>query len=105
MNDYGKNNWTHSNSKDAAQKFVDEAADASKKRMDTGFQNYKVFSPDYDALEKQGKIKKSNRSVDENAARHREVAKEFYTKSEIDPEKQNKTNVDIMTEPDKKGME
>ena len=105
VNDYGSSNWKHKKSKDAAQTFINEAEDASKKRMDTGFQNYKVFTPDYNVLESQGVIKRSNNSIDENAAKHREVSKEFYKKAEIDPGKQEKTNVDIMTVPDKKGME
>lgn len=105
VNDYGGNSVMHSNAKGAVDTFVEEAKEASQKRMDTGFQNYRVYTPNYEQLEKTGQIKKSTRTVEENAAKHRQTAEHIYKNSSIDPEKQNKTNVDLMTKPDKKGME
>ena len=77
--------------------------------MDTGFQHYKVFTPDLEVLEKRGEIKKSKGNADEviekKARNYREVAQQIYKESDIDPTTQTKTNVDIMTTPDKKGLE
>jgi putative FmdB family regulatory protein len=108
-NDYGKNTWAHKSAQGAVDEFVKGAAKSSEKRMETGFQNYKVFTPDYDVLEKRGEIKKASGSVDEvidrKAKGYRAIATEAYKQSGIDPKKQKKTNVDIMTVPDKKGLE
>ena len=108
-NDYGSNHWTHSGSKDAAETFVKEAEAASEKRMETGYHNYKVYTPDFDVLEKKGDVKKiqGNASdiVNEKAQRYRAIAKHAYKESGIDPKTQKKTNVDLMTTPDKKGLE
>ena len=54
VNDYGKNNATHANSKSACETFIEESKVASKKRMETGFQNYKVYTPDLEVLEAKG---------------------------------------------------
>ena len=108
-NDYGKNTWHHKNAQGAVDEFVKGAEEASKKRMKTGFQNYRVYTPDFQRLEEIGQIKKSKgeRSdvINRNAARYRQTATQMYEKSGIDPVKQEKTNVDLMTAPDKKGLE
>ena len=108
-NDYGANTWTHKNFKSSADHFIKEAKKSSEKRMDTGFQHYKVFTPDLEVLEKRGEIKKSKGNADEviekKARNYREVAQQIYKESDIDPTTQTKTNVDIMTTPDKKGLE
>ena len=56
-----------------------------------------------------GQVKKTEGAHDEvinkNAERHRKVAEHIYTNSDIDPATQDKTNVDLMTTPDKKGLE
>lgn len=105
VNDYGRGNWAHKSQQGAVDEFVRDSETASKKRMKSGFQNYRVYTPDYEVLEKKGEIKKSSSSVNANAARHREMAKHIYKNAEIDPTKQEKPNVDIMTRPDKEGLE
>ena len=105
VNDYGSNSAKHSNAKSAVDRFVEESKEASENRMKTGFQNYKVYTPNFKELEKTGQVKKSTRSVDENAAKHRKTAEHIYKNAGIDPSQQEKTNVDIMTVPDKKGVE
>ena len=108
-NDYGKNTWHHKNSQGAVDEFVDGAKKSSESRMKTGFQNYKVYTPNFDALEKKGHIKKTSGSTDEaisnNARKHRKLAEHIYNNAEINPLEQEKPNVDIMTTPDKKGLE
>lgn len=108
-NDYGKNTASHKDAKGACETFIKEAKVASEKRMDTGFQHYKVFTPDLEVLEGRGDIKRSKGNVDEvidkKAASYREVAQQMYKESGIDPTQQNKTNVDLMTTPDKIGLE
>ena len=105
VNDYGKNNIQHRNAKGAIDEFVEDSKEASKKRMKSGFQNYRVYSPDFEVLERNRQVTKSTKSVDANAARHRRSAEFVYKNAEIDPTKQEKPNVDLMTKPDKEGME
>ena len=109
VNDYGKGNWAHNTQQGAVDEFVRDSEKASKERMKTGFQNYKVFTPDYDALEKKGDIKRTSGDADEvihrKASKYRGLATRAYKESGIDPGKQEKTNVDLMTVPDKKGLE
>ena len=105
VNDYGKGNWAHKSQDGAVNEFVEDSKKASKKRMKSGFQNYRVYSPDFEVLEKNRQVTKSKRSVDENAAKHRRTAKFVYKNAEIDPTKQEKPNVDLMTKPDKEGLE
>ena len=109
VNDYGKNTIAHKSGKGACEEFIEDSKKASDKRMKTGFHNYKVYTPDFGVLEKQGQVKRTNKPADQaindNADKHRAMAKEIYKKSGIDPEKQEKTNVDIMTRPDKEGLE
>jgi len=109
-NDYGKNNATHANSKSACETFIEESKVASKKRMETGFQNYRVYTPDLGVLEAKGEItrkkgKDKEAIIHDSASKYREVAETVYKHSGIDPAKQKKTNVDLMTTPDKKGLE
>ena len=77
--------------------------------MKTGFQNYRVYTPNFEELEKTGEVKRTKGSDDEavskNAAKHRKTSEQIYTNAKIDPTQQEKTNVDIMTRPDKKGAE
>jgi len=86
-----------------------EAKKSSEKRMDTGFHHYRVMTPDLEVLEKRGEIKRSKGNaeevIDKKARNYREVAQQIYKESDIDPTAQTKTNVDIMTTPDKKGLE
>ena len=105
VNDYGKNTIQHRNAKGAIDEFVEDSKKASKKRMKSGFQNYRVYSPDFEVLERNRQVTKSTKSVDANAARHRRSAEFVYKNAEIDPTKQEKPNVDLMTKPDKEGME
>ena len=109
-NDYGKNSAAHANAKSACETFIKEAQVSSKERMETGFQNYKVYTPDLESLEQQGQVtrkrgKDTESIIHDSADRHRNTAKEFYKHSDIDPTKQKKTNVDLMTTPDKEGLE
>lgn len=108
-NDYGRNTAHHSNAKGAVDEFVEGAKKSSEKRMETGFHNYKVFTPDLGELEKQGQIKKASGSADEvinkKASTYRAIAKEAYKQAGIDPTQQKKTNVDLLTTPDKEGLE
>jgi hypothetical protein len=109
-NDYGKNTISHASAKGACDEFIEGAKESSKKRMETGFQNYKVYTPDLEVLEAKGEIKKRGGEdkesiIHDNASKYREVAKTIYKHSDIDPAKQKKTNVDLMTTPDKKGFE
>lgn len=107
VNDYGKGTVAHNSAKGAIDEFVEGAKVSSKERMKTGFQNYRVYTPDYEQLEKMGQVKKTKGSEEEaisnNAAKHRKLAEHIYTNSDIDPVTQEKTNVDLLTSPDKKG--
>jgi putative FmdB family regulatory protein len=107
-NDYGKNTWHHKNAKGAIDEFVEGAKKSSEDRMKSGFQNYKVYTPNLAEMEKKGKIKKIQGNADEiinkNAAKYRKLATHLYEKSGIDPENQDKTNVDMLTTPDKDGL-
>ena len=109
MNDYGKNTIGHKNAKGACEEFIEGAKKSSEGRMKTGFQNYKVYTPDFDRLEELGQVKKTkgarDKVINHNAAKHRNVATQLYEKSGLVPEKQEKTNVDLMTVPDKEGLE
>ena len=110
VNDYGKNNATHANSKSACETFIEESKVASKKRMETGFQNYKVYTPDLEVLEAKGEITRKKGDdkeaiIHDSASKYRKVAETVYKHSGIDPATQKKTNVDLMTTPDKKGTE
>ena len=109
VNDYGKNTVTHKNSKGACDEFVEEAKKSSEGRMKKGFRNYRVYTPDFDRLEQLGQVKKTrgnrDKVINHNAAKYREVATQLYQESGIVPEKQEKTNVDLMTVPDKEGLE
>ena len=108
-NDYGNKHWAHKDGKSAAETFVKEACDHSKKRMETGFQNYKVYSPDFEVLEKDGLVTKkkgpADAAIDESARKYRKLATHIYDNSDIDPLTQKKTNVDLFTKPDKEGLE
>ena len=109
VNDYGKNNWAHDSQKGSVDEFVEGAKKSSKERMKTGFNNYKVYTPDFDVLEKQGQVTRTNKAAEEaihdNASRHRKTAEQFYSRAGYDPATQEKTNVDMITKPDKEGLE
>ena len=109
VNDYGKGSATHKSAKGAVDEFIEDAKKSSSERMKTGFQNYRVYTPDFDKLEEQGLVKKTqgarDKVINHNAAKHRAVAEKLYQESGIVPEKQEKTNVDLMTVPDKEGLE
>lgn len=109
VNDYGRKSWTHESQQGSVDEFVEGAKESSKKRMKTGFHNYKVYTPDLGELERKGEIKKTNLSPEEaihkNAARHRKTAEQFYNRAGYDPATQEKTNVDMITKPDKEGLE
>jgi putative FmdB family regulatory protein len=108
-NDYGKNTVQHKNAQGAVDEFVEGAKVSSNKRMKSGFQNYSVYSPDYGQLEKMGQIKKTKGSeeaaISNNAAKHRKLAEHIYTNANVDPATIEKPNVDLLTSPDKKGLE
>jgi putative FmdB family regulatory protein len=108
-NDYGKNTWHHKNAQGAVDEFVKGAEKSSKERMETGFRNYRVYTPDLAELEKKGQITKAKGAaqevIDKKADTYRAIANEAYKNSGVDPRTQKKTNVDLMTKPDKKGLE
>ena len=108
VNDYGKNTIGHKNAKGACEEFIEGAKKGSEERMKTGFHNYKVYTPDLGALEAKGQIKKMKGNADDiihsNAARYRKLATHMYEKADINPEKQEKTNVDMLTQPDRDGL-
>jgi len=108
VNDYGKNTIAHANAKGACEEFIEDAKKSSKERSKTGFQNYKVYTPNLGELEAMGQIKKmegnSEEIINSNAARYRKFSERLYKEANIDPEKQEKTNVDLLTQPDRDGL-
>lgn len=64
--------------KQQAHEFYETHINASKKRVQTGFQHYKVYEPDFKVLEQQGTARRTNKREEKIKAAenlHKELAK------------------------------
>jgi len=64
--------------KQQAHEFYESSIESSKRRMETGFQHYKVYEPNFEVLEKQGlarKTKDVQQKIKTAENLHKELAK------------------------------
>jgi len=86
-NDYGVNNYRHAQSFDGIKEFDRTAKEASVKRMESGWQNYSVYTPNIEQMQKDGRIKrkKTDKEIQETLKTAKKLTDSAYKNAGMDP--------------------